>query len=169
MSVGVHLEKADDLWLRIAAFREGHSMPEVVVEWAVVALADGMDSPGLRMLAGLGEAPNGFEVSEILTKTLAELKIEREDPKSARRSYFKRVCELIASEEVDPKIGLLELHHIWEMEYEAEYAFVSKLSDDLVSLGIDGHPLFNQAMTLENANDVIRADARTFAEGRAPF
>jgi len=55
------------------------SMPAIALQ----ALEQGLDTPSLRILAGLGEDENGFVLTRYLNDTLRELFIELPDKRSA--------------------------------------------------------------------------------------
>jgi len=92
------------------------------VDWAVDALCQGLDSPNLRILAGLEEPLQTFEVKDYALKAMKELEMELlqgdaaisayaydviheiiEDPKKMK-SNLKTLCELCIAEDYQKDI-----------------------------------------------------------------
>jgi hypothetical protein len=79
--------------------------------WGEAALEHGLDSPALRILAGLGPQTIWSEAEPYFRRTLAELGITLPTvDESLRRLYLREVAGQIAVGEIPPAKGLERIH-----------------------------------------------------------
>jgi hypothetical protein len=79
--------------------------------WGESALEHGLDSPSLRILAGLGPQITWSEAEPYFRRTLAELGIRLpEVDESLRRLYLREVARQMSAGEISPAEGLERIH-----------------------------------------------------------
>ena len=79
--------------------------------WAEDALEQGLDSPSLRILAGLGSRTTYFEAEPYFRRSMAELGIALPTvDESLRRLYLREVARQISAGEISPAEGLERIH-----------------------------------------------------------
>lgn len=66
------------------------------------ALIEGLDSPSLRILAGMDDTYNSFEIKSMLDRALLELNIELPDLKTAFNIFTSYYLRQVLSGELDP-------------------------------------------------------------------
>ena len=87
-----------------------------IAEWAIRALEVGLDSPSLRILAGLRDDESHFEVDAWFARTLRELGLEA--PRRATlRSVVLRMAREITRGELDP---FRARQWAWNLYYDAQ-------------------------------------------------
>lgn len=103
----------DSTILRIVAKRKnGAATANEVITWAETALNRGLDSPSLRILAGLESPPNEFEVDLYFQRSLDELKFPKEDKEFYLLSYLKILASDLITEKVDLRAGSDSLYRL---------------------------------------------------------
>lgn len=86
--------------------------PADCVKWAEAALCEDFDSPSLRMLAGLGEPLNFFEVKEYTEAALKELGIEIPSGAEAVSAYAKDIALDIINHPESIRLNLKKLFEL---------------------------------------------------------
>lgn len=125
------------------------------VDWAVSLLKQGLDSPSLRILAGL-DSSNLFEAEDYLRRTLRELRIDEPDFETSARTYACDLCKAIMTGTLAPRDGVAELCKVWvATDYATEYSIWPYLNDiiDLVD-----------PESSEDIEDQILKEAKQFIE-----
>lgn len=80
------------------------------VAWACAELGKGVDSPSLRILAGLSRGANPFEAETHFRSALGELHIELPEMSRIRLAYLRCVAEAIAGGTISPDEGIALIH-----------------------------------------------------------
>lgn len=89
-----------------ALFREAY------VDWAVEALVDGLDTPNLRILAGLQKPLIWGEVDHYFELALSELCIPIPGDEETVRSYLRDIAGDIVAGAIPPSEGCREVYRI---------------------------------------------------------
>jgi hypothetical protein len=111
--------------VRVLALREmGRGSAADVVQWAGDALAEGRDSPSLRVLAGLSPPLSGYEVDRHLRDATGELGVSVPDRETLLALFARLVARGIVDGSVSPESGVKDI-------YEA-----FRLGDSFVELGV---------------------------------
>ena len=82
------------------------------VDWAMSALEAGADSPNLRILAGMPEPLNDFEVDDCLQRTARDLGYATADPDMHVHAYVRDIAADIVTGRLRPKDGCVELKRV---------------------------------------------------------
>lgn len=98
------------LWRRAV----GEASTAEPVEWAESALLAGLDSPHLRILAGLSQPFHWSEVEHCFERALADFEIVEPEPAEAKRRRVREIAEKIVSGEVSPTRGCCEMRELVE-------------------------------------------------------
>ena len=110
-----------------------HSLHEILTDdlplVATKALEEGLDSPSLRMLAGTTTS-SGFEIDELLTRTLSELGLRPMNPQRAQRVLARFRARQIVDGKVDPVVGAENVYRTYLPEYPDETIEFLRLSDE---------------------------------------
>jgi hypothetical protein len=83
------------------------------VDWALSELLAGVDTPNLRILAGLSKPPYWPEVDFYFQKTLADLGWSLPEPEAYLREYVLDLARAILAGEVPPAVACHEMYEIW--------------------------------------------------------
>lgn len=139
----------------IAASYSGRAIEDAAVEWAVLALTAGIDTPNVRMLASFDHPANWFEVESYFRAALAEADVPWLDREEALHAVARDTAADILSGEVDPQRGAARIARIAiDLDYPSDLMDFYVLEDDLcIQYGPDRVNL-----------DVWEAEARRAAE-----
>jgi len=88
------------------------------VDWAVSELVAGVDTPNLRILAGLPKPPYWPEVVRYFELALADLNWSPPEPRDYLRQYARRIAQDIIAGNTPPLQGRDE---IWEVSQALRY------------------------------------------------
>jgi hypothetical protein len=139
------------LTLAVAAWQVGANGPSVLVDRAVDALVSGLDTPGLRDLAGRAGDENWFEMRDLLEATFRELGAELPQTESevSKLLALQFMCEQFISRTIDAR-------QLGEWAHSMIGHNGPELAQDLVML--------DDAFNLDNAQRAAYADdaARAF-------
>lgn len=93
----------------------GHTSPEDLIEWAIASLAAGIDSPKLRILAGLGlvQPIDTPEVEKYFFQSLGELGLGLPPKEVYLIYYVQEIATAILTGKLDPGEGC---HQIYAVE-----------------------------------------------------
>lgn len=157
------LSNRNPVWCKLAAAlarRElGQQTGGDVVAWAADALAEGIDTPSLRILAGLESPPNEFEVDRYLKAAADELGVRIPDRAGLVRLLAATLAGEIAAGRRSPEDGAKELYQLFrQAELHDELGVWTGL-DDAVSLAKQG--IHGDIQEVEK--DIVR-HARALAE-----
>lgn len=111
------------------------------VSWAITRLSEGLDSPNLRMLAGLEPLLNHFEVKHHFIKALKELRIERKSEKEEIESYVTEVAQAVVNGRIQPKVAVATMNSICiASDYPSELMGWYALDDARMDLEYGTYP-----------------------------
>lgn len=164
---GIVLEREEDLLVRALAYRRGLQRPrgDLVVGWAEAALVEGVDSPGLRTLAGL-DAQDGFEIDRYLERALSELGRALPEPEDSLWIYARAIARKAAEGELPWPPVLSELYSFCvHLEYDDRLMPFLELGDDLDCLDWGEGPIHTGASSEAAIEALFLHTARRFAEG----
>lgn len=89
----------------------GETPAEEMVDWAVLALQAGEDTPTLREIAGLAPGEVGvFEIERYLTRAASELGIQTPTGDALRRAYIPVACRALLRGELSEREALERIH-----------------------------------------------------------
>jgi|GEM_PF-5923341 len=131
--------------------------------WAMGQLEAGVDSPSLRILAGLIGDEDPAEVERYFRRTFAELGWVMPDFPTRMRNYAEELCREIGAGTLEPEAGVRRLYPTClAMDYADEYRVWLDLEDglDLLQMGEKGGPY--EGLTLENFDATVRWEAARF-------
>jgi len=134
-------------------------------EWAISQLERDVDSPSLRILAGLDAHDNRFETDMYFRRTLRELQIAEPAAETSVRAYACELCAGIVAGTLEPKDGLYRLYGTWVVsDSAAEYDIWNDLFDSLewIEIGEPGH-LYG-GVNAGNFDEAVRTEAKLFLE-----
>lgn len=103
----------------------GRSVTDDAIEWAVLALEAGFDSPNVLMLAASERPANWFETERYFRAALAEVGVPWPDRDQALRDHARDVAASVVDGSVDPEHGVQRL---------ARYAVALDYPDDMMDL-----------------------------------
>lgn len=112
-------ELGGDIAAAYLLWQEGAVTSEVLVDVAVQALVDGLDSPSLRVLAGTPHAEAPYEAPELCGRAMVELGIQPSDPMGARVTLARSIARMIVSGSLDERRGAREFW--WVFPREADF------------------------------------------------
>ena len=91
---------------------KGRRWPEAIVAWAEDALGRGVDTPNLRVLAGLARGSLESEVSEYFLATLSELSQPPIAPEERALGVARVTANSIVTGETSPSEGVAVVHSV---------------------------------------------------------
>lgn len=97
------------LTLLVQLEQGGFAAPDAS-SWAQDALEDGLDSSSLRVLAGLGQDAQSFEVSPLLRDALRELGIEPPQGEALLRAYASAVAQELHDGHITADVAVARIH-----------------------------------------------------------
>lgn len=109
-------ELGGDIAAAYLLWEEGVVTSEVLVDVAVQALVDGLDSPSLRVLAGTPHLEAPYEAPELCKWAMAELGIQPSDPMGARVTLPRSIARTIVSGSLDEGRGAREFWLAFPLE-----------------------------------------------------
>jgi len=133
------------------------------VHWAVDTMVAGLDSRGLRFLAGLVPPYDPVEVRDYFWQAMEELGIEHPGSEESLDLYGELIARGILAGRIDPEYGMLELSRTMPEEgFYSVWYWLDEFKDlpGWVLVPVDHNKLSKDA-TLE---DVIRQVATQFLE-----
>ncbi|WP_344625624.1 hypothetical protein [Kitasatospora arboriphila] len=157
----------------------GHVLPEDLPMAAARLLADGLDSPALRDLAGRHRHEDTRELDALLHRSLAELGVQAPDHDTAERCLLHHLAALLVAGDLTPEEAAVRLWHgMAETATEAEARFLEiAVTEDYYVHDPEYHRpeevrswrtrLRTAAVELVAAEDNPPAPARHSARGRA--
>ena len=87
----------------------GNATTSQLPDIAIIGLEEGLDSPSLRILAGLNRNENPFQVEEYFNKTLHELNIKLPDKRQAAIELGIAIADQIIAGKIDLIIGTKQI------------------------------------------------------------
>jgi hypothetical protein len=96
---------------QIAKYVTGNVTTDQLPDIAVQGLEEGLDTPSLCILAGLGKNESPFQIEHYFQLTLDELKIQLPDRRQAAIEYSLAIVDEILDGEKDIIKGLHEIHY----------------------------------------------------------
>lgn len=130
--------------------------PRDCVEWAVAALCESLDSPTLRILAGLDGELNGFEVRDYMEKALKELGVDLLSGADAASVYARDLAREVidSNESVSANLKTLSgLYTTYDLDDLRDFYFLHWAFVDLEN-GDDQH--YWEGATKANIEDIVR-------------
>ena len=91
-----------------ASDRTSDQLPDI----AMIALEEGLDTPSLRILAGMSKNDNPFEIEKYFKHTLEELRVQLPDDREAAVGYAVLITDQILSGDEDVIIGARNIFNI---------------------------------------------------------
>jgi hypothetical protein len=139
--------------------------PQAVVRCACDALIAGLDSPSLRILAGLTRAEADCQVLDILPATLAELGLDFY-PRGSRGGQ-EAAARALAAQAVSGSLAPRELAAAIHRHFGHGLPLTERLAvlDDAYDLGFD--PGTYATMTREQIDQEVLAEAGRLTHGQA--
>jgi hypothetical protein len=108
--------------IRVLAERYlGQASGLAIVQWAETALSANLDTPSLRILAGLEAAPNEFEVDRFLSQSACELNWEIPRREGCLQLYVCLVAQDILAGRITPALGCEKLSSLYVSERYPSY------------------------------------------------
>ena len=95
----------------------GKATTSQLPEIAIIGLEEGLDSPSLRILAGLNQNENPFQVEDYFSKTLQELNIQLPDKRQATIEFAVAIAEQTIAGKIDLILGtkqMIETIHTYD-------------------------------------------------------
>jgi len=141
---------------------------ELVIDWAVGLLVTGVDTPSLRVLAGLSPPLDYFEATKLIDKTLAELEIPRLDAAGAVEAYAVELLTsfFVGRSELSEVLGELSQLCIATSHDHSLYPFYL-LNDALDELHAFGSQWCWDGADLSNIAGIVREQARVYLGAHA--
>lgn len=128
----------------------GRAIMEDYVEWALSELESGLDTPNLRILAGLAQPLYSVDVERYFKRTLADLKIELPSDDLFLRQYVCQLARDIVSGAMSPTEGCRKIVGLWfHLDHTPELRNWDVLEDDLYVYGGKGGDGMNSAIVKE--------------------
>jgi hypothetical protein len=89
---------------------DGVMFAEELIDWATAALAEGLDTPALAILAGLARNSSLYEAEQWFPKVLNELQVNLTHPDTLRRAYVGAVSRALLAGKVGYQEALDRVH-----------------------------------------------------------
>lgn len=116
----------------------GHVFPEDLPMAAAELLAEGLDSPTLRDLAGRSRNDDTTELDALLRRAVAELGVSAPDHTTAERCLLHHLSSRLASGELTPKeVAARVWHGMAETATEPELRFLTVATEECCSCCLD--------------------------------
>jgi hypothetical protein len=93
----------------IARFVIGDATTSQLSDIAIIGLEEGLDSPSLRILAGLNKNENPFQVEDYFSRALQELDIKLPDRRQAAIEIGIAIADRVIAGKTDLIIGIEEI------------------------------------------------------------
>ncbi len=121
----------------VALRKTGLAADQRFVDWAIDALVQGQDSPGLRILAGETAPFSHFEMQTLVDRTFRELGLTASPSiQDALKTLAKRLARLVLAGEAERGTALQELRRYY-VEFDAsvlqDFYLLSHALEDLQS------------------------------------
>jgi len=96
---------------QIAKYVTGNMTTDQLPDIGLSGLEEGLDSPSLRILAGLSENENPFQIDYYFKQTLEELNINLPDKRQAAIEYALAIVDEILEGKKDVIVGTREIRY----------------------------------------------------------
>jgi hypothetical protein len=121
----------------VALRKTGLAADQRFVDWAIDALVQGQDSPGLRVLAGEAAPFSHFEMQALVDRSFRELGMTASPSiEDALKTLAKRLARLVLAGEADRGTALQDLRRYY-LEFEVsvlqDFYLLSHALEDLQS------------------------------------
>ena len=135
------------------------------VDWALDALCEGIDSPSLRILAGLESPLNSFEVRDYTKKTLKELGIRELVGEEAVLAYSRDLAEEIIERRESLRANLKALFTLCHTnDYLSEIYDFYLLECTYTDFDYQDFQYYWEGATKENVEDILIEKCQTFID-----
>jgi hypothetical protein len=135
------------------------------VDWALEALCEGVDSPSLRILAGLEPLLNSFEVLDYTRRTLKELGISELVGEEAVLAYSRDLAEEIIERRESLRANLSALFRLCHTnDYLSEIYDFYLLECTYTDFDYQDVQYYWEGATKENIEGIVIKTCQTFIE-----
>lgn len=140
------------------------TMTEEYVQWAIDMLELEFDSKNLRILAGLSNPLNPWEVDHYFELALNDLNISKPNKEEAIKYYSIYLCEQMLNGEISPSNGLEKFCWIaQELDYPDEYMMWYELEDAVLNINCEYFCTY-KGMNKSNVSSYLLKEAKLFAD-----
>ena len=147
----------------------GTPLSREAVDWAVDALTAGLDSPTLRVLAGLQEPLWWSEVESIFVMAASELGFEvPATEQDALWTYARQTAQDILDDRSAPEAACHTLYRICvALDYPRRLQVWDGLDSAWIDITVGRHPYSYDTATAANFAEICKNEARALLEGSA--
>ena len=133
-------------------------------EWAISMLERDLDSPSLRILAGL-DGSSLFEADDYFCRVLRELHIPEPDFETSIRAYACELATRLVAGTLDPENGVRQLYRLClAADYAKDFMVWLYLDDALDDIRAGLYPYSYDSLTTNNFEETVRTEAKNFLD-----
>jgi hypothetical protein len=146
--------------IRLLALRSLNLVgPAEVIEWARSAMTAGIDSEGVRIVAGHTGLPNDFELDADLRRAAREIGYIVHEQDHWVSDYIRQIAEGIVSGAIPPRQGAEELTRLGRSTQRDELLGWASIAEDFYTADLTGINL--PALVKRTQADAQKLLART--------
>jgi hypothetical protein len=138
------------------------------VDWAVSMLAEGFDSPHIRILAGKHGPHNHFELASLRDRALDELEVGVVSPHEAVRVFAKETLEAAIKGDADLRAAIETVSQLYiESDYPGDLLDFYLLRNAYRDLQTFGDQFYWPNADRSNILDIMKTCAEAFVRAQA--
>jgi hypothetical protein len=136
---------------------------KVLVDWALTLMQNGFDSDNLQILAGLDNSDTE-EREHYFWRSVNDLNINIDKKEiDLIDFYVDNLVDEVLEGNVPPKFALRQMCEVAvKTDYSPKYMDFFMLDDEIGSLEYDGHAIFTNGLTKNNADEYILNEFKLF-------
>ncbi|MCC6372745.1 MAG: hypothetical protein IT236_17205 [Bacteroidia bacterium] len=136
---------------------------KVLVDWALTLMQNGFDSDNLQILAGLDNSDTE-EREHYFWRSVKDLNINIDKKEiDLIDFYVDNLVDEVLEGNVPPKFALRQMCEVArKTDYSPKYMDFYMLDDEIDSIEYDGHAIFTNGLTKNNADEYILNEFKLF-------